>query len=819
MELTSNLLLLASHARPQRSEQLVDFANGPLAKILEKEEKAVAAAKKQQEGVKPKSILKSSEEKTQTYGPEKPPWMVQNQPNPYDPPNLQPKEIQRIPDDLEKTNLQITEASESKKEESEPKSIITETLPEAVPHTSEEIESFQDRIPETASIPKDELLELQLIAQDDDESDFDAGDDWEYHEEDYNHPEDEDESEDEFGRTRGSLFPFALPETIQKSIEEKRRKNVLGLSGDGNASSTIPRGLSLNTSKQPQEEIEPIETTKSKAKHRSDDKRRVTFAEEISVREFEKDPREVHGEINPMQSLYKAMMQAQQEMMENQRKQGLESKSVRDEDDEDDGFMGTPSRNISVEEELLQKLYPDEKEPVVMAPPEKETSSKPVKVSRFKAARMASESSTKSTSLPKKNEGVAVSSSIVDRDNESEYSSPISSTIIEREAPVEKEPARPHKEAQKQRLSSSSSTKGSARASTSSTSKPQTLLEEQTFSANNNKPRVSRFKAQKQKEKSKPSFPTSNRIQELSSNEVQELEKQSSSSSSSSSNNNNNNNKASTPALSSSIPSFKNVTRYPSTFTSKQTNKPQSTSASLSSTSSKAESAVVGEIQEQAEPSPQNEQDPSARVSNHGVENIRPGLASGMKSLFPASVLAKADEYYQQSLLTEEEFIRAHLGNEEEAHEQEALDIAAERERYKEEQKQAERKRNEYKSRPIMEDELIERAVAPHVDGRGMGFVPDKHLKKNSNNTKKKNGCGAGDSDGEDEDYDDDDEDYTVSRAEIAREYQKLRQLLMFQTGGYGKSLEELEVEPIEEEGQVRRPSRFKAARLSTRRV
>lgn len=648
---------------------------------MEREDKAIAEAAEVE--AKPKS---NTPEKRQSYGPEKPPWMIKNEPNPHVSPNLQPKKISKQKKLVEDSSQAVAEPSTT--------------------HV-EDVQAPDQAI----SIP--ELLELQLLAGDDDESDFDPGENWEYNEEDYG--DDDDESEDEFGRTRGSLFPFALPATIQKSIDEKRNKSTSTNVDLPKAPST----LSLNTSKQ-----HVVSSFKDKGKGKVQSKRRVTFSEEISVREFEKDPPEVHGNINPMQGFMKAVLEAQQE-------QTLKMMSEPKKTNENENRTGL-SRVLSVEEELLQKLYPDDDDAEDMVQPITDDNNKSPKVSRFKAARMAE--SKNDTIESKATFGdFAVSSSIIERAPVStiiERDSPVSSTIIERDVPISSTI-----------IERDSPVKSAKRLSVSGT-----IIERESGQATpivtpTSKPRVSRFKAQKQP-------PVSTRIQELSPEEVLKEEEK----------------------IKVQASSFTNVSRYPSTFTSKPIKE--------------------GQQLEEAKKETREE-------THRGVETLRPGLASGMRSLFPADVLAKADEYYQQSLLTEEQFIRAHLGNEDE---QEESEIIAERERFLEEEKQAILKKNEYKNRPVMEEELVEKPVAPYVSGRGMGFVPDEYLH-------------------DDEDDDDDDEDdYTVNRAEIAREYQKIRQSLIYQTGGYGQSLEELEVEPIDEEGNIRKVSRFKAARLSTRR-
>ncbi|KAF5101095.1 hypothetical protein DV451_002281 [Geotrichum candidum] len=508
--------------------------------------------KKAEEASKPKS-----------YGPEKPDWMVQKKPNPYDPPSLQPKPIKKL---IKSDSTSATDAATAVDVQSKEKPVAenpTEqdsndgkidsakvepvveptmktlenksTLKESAEDTKtsqqedgitiEPLKSEDEQFEKVAHIPKEELVELQIIADNEDtESDFEVGEDWEYNEEDY----DDEESEDEFGRTRGSLFPFSIPHTIQKSIEEKRTKSAASLAlktsikhDDNNESAIISK------------EIEESETKEITISSSDNNKRQVRFAETVNVKTFEKDPREVHGNIHGnMQNLFEI---AREQMEQN----------------------GRQPAATSFEQQLESLLYSDG------AP----------------------------------------------QDEDSEYEK-ITTPVVDEETEVK------------------------------------------------NAPKISRFKA--------------------------------------------------------------------------------------------------------------------ARLNTKRQEEQQQQLSDGAKD---------------PSLLSEEDFIKAHMpeSDEEEEDNKDDTDGAKEKE--------------DYQDRPIIEENLIEREFAPPVDSRGMGYVPAKYLH------------------GDDDENESDDEDFTVSRAEIAKEYQKIRQSLIYQTGGYGKSIEELELEPVDEDGNAKKVSRFKAARLSTRRT
>lgn len=832
MKLRNILTIEAGNARPQRSQQLVDFTNGPLAEILAKEDVEVAKAKEQ--------LQEKENKRNQVLGPERPPWMLENKANPYDPPNLQPKaKIEVVPNNAKDSNA--TEETKESKGKSEtpkpkevketaqqPKSILKKTVPKASsnkPKTTEITEADISKSSTDAATPNpmqqsslgtstaassalgssiatEELIELEILAEDS-ESDFDPGDDFEYIEQDYTldsqDEDDDDESEDEYGRTRGSFFPFALPKGVQKVIQETRSSVHNAENGVNLLETEKEEALKIK----PSTSIEHVTHTEKVAssnatagdigKEKSKtEKRSVRFSEAIEVKTFEKDPRNVHGNIHGNMAALFGATQQQRTASHRPDPQPLMT---------NDSSLATipyngPAR--SEEQELLDIVFPDasdatgnfmlrgglSNEPIRPQKEEEEAKAEPEearpKVSRFKAERM----STKPSIPSQKANNSQNEAQLVVKDNLTERGGPVSS-IVERDSPVsenikEQAPSDTMKEKSapvsintspvnpniverttpiqntilERKSPISKPTANIPAPKFASKSKSQDVTEIATSASPvNNKPKVSRFKAQR----ARSPLPTSSRIQELSSSELRNQAEP-------------------------KTPSFTNVAMYPSAVTSgKQGNAPPP-------------KTTTDEI---ANPDPVEISSGAPR----GIESLTPGLASGMRSLFSPEVLAKADEYYQQSLLTEEDFIRAHLGDE--SNEAEAEAMAAEREEYEKKQKEKLEKLNAYKTRPMMEDTLVEREVAPRVSGQGMGFVPDEYLHSH-----------------EDDDEDDDDEDnYEVNRAEIAREYQKIRQSLIYQTGGYGRTLEELELEPVDDEGNVKKMSRFKAARLSTRRM
>ncbi|KAF5100566.1 hypothetical protein D0Z00_001185 [Geotrichum galactomycetum] len=381
-ELDDDGNIISSHARPQRSQQLVDFANGPLAEILKKEEKIVTDKKKNaEEASKPKP-----------YGPEKPDWMVQKKPNPYDPPSLQPKTIKKLVKSNSTAGTDATTVADVQSNEKTATASITKqdsnkvkvvsakvepvvepkvleskpTLEKSAVETSEHeenmtvepLKSEDDQFEKITPVPKEELVELQIIAGDEDsESDFEAGEDWEYNEEDY----DDEESEDEFGRTRGSLFPFSIPHTIQKSIEEKRNKSTASLALEISIKHDDDKEHAII-----KKEMEESEVEKSTVSSCS--KRQVRFAETVNVKTFEKDPREVHGNIHGnMQNLFEI---AREQMEQNggqpsflSEEDFIKAHSVEDEEEEeeenkDDGKDQQDYQNRPiVEENLIEREF------------------------------------------------------------------------------------------------------------------------------------------------------------------------------------------------------------------------------------------------------------------------------------------------------------------------------------------------------------------------------------------------------------------------------------------------------------------------------
>lgn len=703
--------------------------------------------KKAEEASKPKS-----------YGPEKPDWMVQKKPNPYDPPSLQPKSIKKL---IKSDSTSATDAATAVDVQSKEKPVAENptkqdsndgkidsakvepvvepttktlenksTLKESAEDTKtsqqedgitiEPLKSEDEQFEKVAHIPKEELVELQIIADNEDtESDFEVGEDWEYNEEDY----DDEESEDEFGRTRGSLFPFSIPHTIQKSIEEKRTKSAASLAlktsikhDDNNESAIISK------------EIEESETKEITISSSDNNKRQVRFAETVNVKTFEKDPREVHGNIHGnMQNLFEI---AREQMEQNGRQpaatsfeQQLESLLYSD---------GAPQDEDSEYEKITTPVVDEETE-VKNAP----------KISRFKAARLNT----------KRQEEQQQQLSDGAKDPVSTNVSPINTNIIERDfVPIDNN------------------------GQSSSSSKPST--------ATTPKVPLSHFSASSQASASTLSSNLSSPNKVSASNPREEK------SSNPTTDNNSATNSTSRQSVFKRLNSNKNKNRFP---TSSRIEEVKSEEVS-------AVSASVGDVSKFTIPlrTVDNNNDSTSNVptsssssssTRQGIHTITPGLAQGMGSLLSAEVLAKAEDYYQQSLLSEEDFIKAHMPESDEEEEDNKDDTDGGKEK------------EDYQDRPIIEENLIEREFAPPVDSRGMGYVPAKYLH------------------GDDDENESDDEDFTVSRAEIAKEYQKIRQSLIYQTGGYGKSIEELELEPVDEDGNAKKVSRFKAARLSTRRT
>lgn len=62
---------------------------------------------------------------------------------------------------------------------------------------------------------------------------------------------------------------------------------------------------------------------------------------------------------------------------------------------------------------------------------------------------------------------------------------------------------------------------------------------------------------------------------------------------------------------------------------------------------------------------------------------------------------------------------------------------------------------------------------------------------------------------------DDSPDENAVNMTEIKQEYQRLRQQLIYESGGFKKKDSEKEIEPIDDSGAPKKVSRFKAARIS----
>lgn len=690
--------------------------------------------------------------------------MIKNQPNPYDPPNLQPKPIKKISsfgcasdNDIKIANNDkfsekpTTEGSiesasrDTTKVSKEVKSVVAPII-ESFTEESNSIQDTEDLVinaqdedvtvePLKSEIEQygkishttnEELVELQIITGDDDsESDFEAGDNWEYNEEDY----DDEESEDEFGRTRGSLFPFAIPQTIQKSIAEKRVK--------GTATLALETDIQKDKKKEDfatEQKIIEKETEKSKFINGASGKRQVRFAETVNVKTFEKDPREVHGNIHGnMQNLFdiarEQMEQNGQRPLATTFEQQLENLLYPD---------GIPPDDDSEYEKITKpvvSLTEDGQDDVKKAP----------KVSRFKAARLNMKDQ-KEKQQPQS-----------DNTNRPVKVSPVNTTIVERDfVPIENDTI------------NSQSIKSSVAAgvSTASSSNISTHSQASTSTSSNNLSSLDKVLASNPKEDKK-----SNTDKVLNTNRTTYTSRKS---------------------VFKQLASNKNKNQFPtsSRIEEVKTEEVSTVSTAVGDTSKftiPLYKKETGDAFVDTNRSPGLGSLASKNLNRNGVDTIRPGLAQGMGSLLSAEVLAKAEDYYQQSLLSEEDFIKAHSFDDDEQYED------GDGEENSDEKEQA------YQNRPIVEENLIEREFAPTVDSRGMGYVPSQYLNSDRNES--------------------DEEDFTVSRAEIAKEYQKIRQSLIYQTGGYGKSIEELELEPVDEDGNAKKVSRFKAARLSTRRT
>lgn len=694
--------------------------------------------------------------------------------------------------------------------------------------------------PNQPAIPTSELLELELIANDiDDESDFEGGpeafglgpdDDGKLGDEHDFDDDEDDDNEDEYGRTRGSLVPSQYASRIQ---EEIARLRATGKSALESTTSAIDE--------ENDEFIEEDDDAPVLSEPEFKEKKRVRFSETIEIKRFEKNPpkkKPAHstGMISPKSHI----------------------EPIKD--------NSTPSQS-----EALSKDEP--------APP---------RVSRFKLERMEAGTSSKKSFID------APITTHQHSPSESMSNPIIRHTVMEREPIPVVPPIDPNTQSalNKQPISVTPTVSGKQSSSSSGTPKPDAAtagnVKENTTSSGASsipekrkissapvspatsassasaepKKKTSRFKVQLQESRtSRTSIPTSSRIEELESHQLKTdkeimrekelekkklLEEKSKVAAASSS--------ASTSSIVGDIMekctndldevSAFNMGEKKSQINDSKVDKKKDQIGD--SKPAEKENILKTEKKEDKKDSPKKvsfdektftnkhkQADASAGVFDSSGTSINPALVHGLRSMFPQEVLDKANEYYENSLMSEEDFIKAHLPDDDNENGE-----GAEKNEAKVEETANDKKKQD-RNKPILAETLVERENAPIVDGFGMGYMPDQQInrlkkkskagknekvKSNDSGSKSSNKNGVDDENNNeydvdnDDDYDDDDDqDYGVSRHELLQEYQKIRQTLIYQTGGFGKSPEELEAEPVGE--PAKRVSRFKMARLSNRRT
>lgn len=789
-----------SHVRPQRSEELVEFANGKLAELLEgRTDMLEGSTPKEKQKLQPKYINGK-----RVFGPEKPEWMLNGDPDSFlekrrikagasnqigastenlesknknkdcenskatqnshlflsNEPSIQVKE-QLMQDKNQQASPQFDENSKPATEiQSPPRSLS----PEADFSDNESDSTANSQIPEdapfdpnTPAIPVSELLELELISNElDDEEDED--------DEDSNGDNDEDEdddNEDEFGRTRGSMFPISLAGRIQEELAKAR--------GIRTGTKPKPPTKEIHSAVVASEikESAILEESNEEAIDSDDDSepvKHVRFSDTISIKRFEKVP---------------------------PKKKRANST----------GMISSVTRFAPINDLDSSAIENNEE--------------KTVKMSRFKQERLEKSSSSGSAkpstplqsamkhsalknvgtqkSEPKLTEKVTIKPEVK---NKSFDSPVVSNTIIEREndepinPPVLNKKDKPMSRFRVEHIGSKNKATSSRSDDVFESNSQSRASSTESNNENKAKPKVSRFKSQIKGNKSIPRFPVSSRIEELESYS----------------------------------PDSKSVNGEPNTSSSKPHEK------LIKDQIVEKDTCEFDEL----ETSSKSDYEKSAKKDDHlaaagsdlthdfSSMNVNPALIKGIRSVIPPNVLNKANEYYEQSLMTEEDFIKAHLGNEDDST----------KDKDKKEDFPKNDKDKYYKARPVLSDVLVEREDAPEIDAKGLGFLPDEYLKsKNSND----------DNLGQSED-DDGDMDYTVNRKQLLEEYQKVRQSLIYKTGGFGRSPEEMLMEPAYEyngdynsssgngnilektpTGAIPKPakkvSRFKAARLSNRRL
>lgn len=830
----------ASQVRPQKSLELAQFANDKLANLLEGRDDLLVGNKQQNPDKEAKAYLIDGKV---AFGPVKPDWMLEGKPNPHERKRIRAgvyadnrqnpgtKSVQESKEALKPKDIKgksITKPTSPSIEpplEAKNPSTVPPPTPKSdtqdsdtdtdisTPDTDSTVSQAPDDVPynpDQPAIATSELLELEIIANDlDNESDFDGGEEYIYDDEADEHDEDDDyedesEEEDEYGRTRGTLFPMSMATRIQEELDRVRAQN----NSDASASDVMEREF--------KEEISEQHSTKK-------EKKMVHFNEVISVKRFEKNPpkkkpahasgmistntrfeplNDVHTEESPEPPTKTSRFKM--ERLES--KQSTPSKPA---------IAATPNfpKHLSKSEVPFSDIV-FERDPEPITPQTTKASpaddeSKPAKVSRFKMDRAGAAGSKKphipdpsstaapalkkevqerdlelpsepeskparvsrfkmdraGASIPKKPLipdpslfGSTSAATSVKKDHE-EHNSPMGFTVVEREpepiAPMKINTPNPTPKSrfQPKPPKPRGPVNSNVRAAPVPAKEVKQVVADPPAPATT---KTSRFKSQINSKKPPQKFPVSSRIEELES--------------------------------------------Y---------HKPKPEAPKVE----KPAAATNGASKEN--PAEKEDEDDRGSIFNKYQEAsgtvINPALINGLRSIIPAEVLKRANEYYENSLMTEDDFIKAHLGDGTKDTKDGEEQKNEEDEKEKQQREEEEKKRKELAARPVLADALVEREVAPEVDSRGMGFLPDHKIGKHSQRS-------LHDDEENDEATDSDEEDYSISRRELMDEYQKVRQSLIYSTGGYGKSPEELETDTVEEE-TGRKVSRFKMARLSTRRA
>ncbi|CAN6607711.1 hypothetical protein TRVA0_003S03422 [Trichomonascus vanleenenianus] len=218
-----------------------------------------------------RAVAQKENEPKIIYGPELPPGFVRHQKAPKESPKVTAKN--NVPKDLHPRIEDVTDAVEKMDISSSAhdnqasiagKSKVSEIPDEEAPKSAADagynIVKSSDAT--SSSIATEDLLELELIANelDDDEEDY-VDDDYQFIE----NTDDEEDLEDEYGRTRGTMFPFLSKEMLEKQkswAQMVRNKEEV----QDDASDNVE---------------EPV-----KAKV---DSKKVRFAEEVEIKRFDKN--------------------------------------------------------------------------------------------------------------------------------------------------------------------------------------------------------------------------------------------------------------------------------------------------------------------------------------------------------------------------------------------------------------------------------------------------------------------------------------------------------------------------------------------------